>query len=221
MCNLNELCPVELKLQRSQLYLSPSCCTFIWLLRVFWSAVVYGHCSHFIRLSVCLLFMWFWREYWLLNLTSHWLQSKRTPSCFIRLCLLTSAKEQNSPELARRQASVWTVATPWGRGWDSRGTRNCEPEDEEAWDFPLQLDTLCWGWGWWYWRCLLNFKKVRSWSCICSLPSTNLKFNWSSSSVFMSACVPTYFWSSRTGSKDNRWNKYFNSLYHWLVLRFT
>ena len=63
MCKLTELCPVELKLQRSQLYLNPSCCTLIWLLRVFWSAVVYGHCSHFILLSVCLLFMWFWRDY--------------------------------------------------------------------------------------------------------------------------------------------------------------
>ena len=53
MCKLTELCPVELKLQRSQLYLNPSCCTLIWLLRVFWSAVVYRHCSHFI-----LLFIW-------------------------------------------------------------------------------------------------------------------------------------------------------------------
>ena len=53
MCKLTELCPVELKLQRSQLYLNPSCCTLIWLLRVFWSAVICRHCSHFF-----LLFIW-------------------------------------------------------------------------------------------------------------------------------------------------------------------
>ena len=93
MCWFSKLFQLDLKLHFSHVYFIPSWRMRLWILIFFPSAVVYGHKSHWIFVSVCLLFTWLSNAYFVIIFNGHLLHLYLKPSCFVWLCFLTWAAE--------------------------------------------------------------------------------------------------------------------------------